>query len=429
MTPNGETLSFISIHKTDDVRQLALKSRPDGVDMAYALEQIAGWQAARRKLPSWADTDGLVFPPHLSMEQCSSEPTAVYKQRLAERLADGNAERHVDLTGGFGVDFSFMSRGFRHKTYVERQENLCRVVAHNMPLLGVEDAEIVCGNTEEYLLNMPHATTIFIDPARRDDHGGRTFAIADCTPDVVALKGELLAHADYVVVKLSPMLDWHKAVADLGNVSEVHIISVKNECKELLLVLSAAGDGQGAAAGLRVCCVDCQPHADGAWHYVSEEYTDGDDFSGTPSCGFPSSAAPSASLSTALLQPGAWIYEPNASIMKAGCFAMLSARYGMPQVAQNSHLFLSESLVEAFPGRRFQVCAVTELNKKALRQALSGIAKANIAVRNFPLSVADLRKKLKLKDGGDTYIFATTLADSRHVLIITKKRVCQNALL
>ena len=215
-------------------------------------------------------------------------------------------------------------------------------------------------------------------------------------------------------------------MADLGNVSEVHIISVKNECKELLLVLSAGGGRQVAAAELRVYCVDCHPHADGAWHYVSEEYTD-DDFSGTPSCGFPSSAAPSASLSSsaALLQPGVWIYEPNASIMKAGCFAMLSARYGMPQVAQNSHLFLSESLVEAFPGRRFQVCAVTELNKKALRQALSGIAKANVTVRNFPLSVADLRKKLKIKDGGDTYIFATTLADSRHVLIITKKAPAQ----
>lgn len=419
LIPNGETLSFISIHKTDDVRQLALKSRPDGVDMAYALEQIAGWQAARRKLPSWADTDGLVFPPHLSMEQCSSEPTAVYKQRLAERLADGNAERHVDLTGGFGVDFSFMSRGFRHKTYVERQETLCRVVAHNMPLLGVKDAEIVCGDTEEYLLNMPHATTIFIDPARRDDHGGRTFAIADCTPDVVALKGELLAHADYVVVKLSPMLDWHKAVADLGNVSEVHIISVKNECKELLLVLSAGGGRQGGAP-LHVCCVDCQQLADGSWHYVSEEYTDGGDICALLPCSSPSAVSPSA-----LLQPGCWIYEPNASIMKAGCFAMISARYGMPQVAQNSHLFLSESLVEAFPGRRFQVCAVTELYKKALRQALSGIAKANVTVRNFPLSVADLRKKLKIKDGGDTYIFATTLADSRHVLIITKKAPAQ----
>ena len=317
------------------------------------------------------------------------------------------------------MDFSFMSRGFRHKTYVERQETLCRVVAHNMPLLGVKDTEIVCGDTEEYLLNMPHATTIFIDPARRDDHGGRTFAIADCTPDVVALKGELLAHADYVVVKLSPMLDWHKAVADLGNVSEVHIISVKNECKELLLVLSAGG-GRQVGAPLHVCCVDCQQLADGSWYYVSEEYTDGGDICALLPCSSPSAVSPSA-----LLQPGCWIYEPNASIMKAGCFAMLSARYGMPQVAQNSHLFLSESLVEAFPGRRFQVCAVTELNKKALRQALSGIARANVTVRNFPLSVADLRKKLKIKDGGDTYIFATTLADSRHVLIITKKAPAQ----
>ena len=222
-----------------------------------------------------------------------------------------------------------------------------------------------------------------------------------------------------VCVKLSPMLDWHKAVADLGNVSEVHIISVKNECKELLLVLSAGGGRQGGAP-LHVCCVDCQQLADGSWHYVSEEYTDGGDICALLPCSSPSAVSPSA-----LLQPGCWIYEPNASIMKAGCFAMLSARYGMPQVAQNSHLFLSESLVEAFPGRRFQVCAVTELNKKALRQALSGIAKANVTVRNFPLSVADLRKKLKIKDGGDTYIFATTLADSRHVLIITKKAPAQ----
>ena len=426
------TSEFVKQFRQADPRKLALQaSRYPDVDMPYALNQIQGWQTALRKLPSWAACDGVVYPPHLNMEQCSSEPTARYKQQVARRWAERipNASRTsmTDLTGGFGVDFSFMSRGFRHKTYVERQETLCRVVAQNMPLLGVKDAEIVCGDTEEYLLNMPHATTIFIDPARRDDHGGRTFAIADCTPDVVALKGELLAHADYVVVKLSPMLDWHKAVADLGNVSEVHIISVKNECKELLLVLSAGGGRQVAAAGLRVYCVDCLPHADGAWHYVSEEYADGDDSCSSLSCCFPSSVAPSAGLSSsaALLQPGAWIYEPNASIMKAGCFAMLSARYGMPQVAQNSHLFLSESLVEAFPGRRFQVCAVTELNKKELRQALSGIAKANVTVRNFPLSVADLRKKLKIKDGGDTYIFATTLADSRHVLIITKKAPAQ----
>ena len=431
------TAEFIVAHRTDDPRQLALQaSRFPDVDMPYALSQIQGWQAARRKLPSFAANQDIVYPPHLSMEQCSSEATALYKAEAVHRLLDsfkgeedvsdkGFGDSMTDLTGGFGVDFYFVSRHFRRAQYTERNAELCQVVEHNFKVLGADNASVVCGDAVEQLRTIDPQTLIFIDPARRDAHGARTFAISDCTPDVMELLPDLRRKARFVMIKLSPMLDWHKAVADLGNVSEVHIISVKNECKELLLVLSAAGDGQGAAAGLRVCCVDCQPHADGAWHYVSEEYTDGDDFSGTPSCGFPSSAAPSASLSTALLQPGAWIYEPNASIMKAGCFAMLSARYGMPQVAQNSHLFLSESLVEAFPGRRFQVCAVTELNKKALRQALSGIAKANIAVRNFPLSVADLRKKLKLKDGGDTYIFATTLADSRHVLIITKKAPAQ----
>lgn len=394
LIPNGETLSFISIHKTDDVRQLALKSRPDGVDMAYALEQIAGWQAARRKLPSWADTDGLVFPPHLSMEQCSSEPTAVYKQRLAERLADGNAERHVDLTGGFGVDFSFMSRGFRHKTYVERQETLCRVVAHNMPLLGVKDAEIVCGDTEEYLLNMPHATTIFIDPARRDDHGGRTFAIADCTPDVVALKGELLAHADYVVVKLSPMLDWHSAVKSVNarltsaSASEVHIVSVDNECKELLIVVTH---------GKKPFSLTCTNNA--------QVFTVADD-----------SLASDIPLLPANNIIPEYLFEPNASIMKAGCFAHLCRQYGIRAVGPNSHFFASSMDHPDFPGRRFRVVAQSTMNRKELRAMLAGLDKANITVRNFPLTVAELRKRLKLKDGGDTYLLATTTSSSAHVL-------------
>lgn len=394
LIPNGETLSFISIHKTDDVRQLALKSRPDGVDMAYALEQIAGWQAARRKLPSWADTDGLVFPPHLSMEQCSSEPTAVYKQRLAERLADGNAERHVDLTGGFGVDFSFMSRGFRHKTYVERQETLCRVVAHNMPLLGVKDTEIVCGDTEEYLLNMPHATTIFIDPARRDDHGGRTFAIADCTPDVVALKGELLAHADYVVVKLSPMLDWHSAVKSVNarltsaSASEVHIVSVDNECKELLIVVTH---------GKKPFSLTCTNNA--------QVFTVADD-----------SLASDIPLLPANNIIPEYLFEPNASIMKAGCFAHLCRQYGIRAVGPNSHFFASSMDHPDFPGRRFRVVAQSTMNRKELRAMLAGLDKANITVRNFPLTVAELRKRLKLKDGGDTYLLATTTSSSAHVL-------------
>lgn len=413
--PNQATITFIANNKTADVRQLSLKTRPADVDIQYALEQIAGWQAARQKLPSWAAVDGIVFPPHLSMEQCSSEPTAIYKQRLVERLAMGNAERHVDLTGGFGVDFSYMSRHFRNKTYVERQEKLCGVARSNMPLLSLGDAEIVCADAEEYLASMPHATTIFVDPARRDGNGGRTFAIADCTPDVMALRDELLRHADSVIVKLSPMLDWHKAVADLGCVAEVHIVSVRNECKELLLVLtlSALADNKETSR-LRLFCVDCQPDSDaeGGWRYVEEEFLTAANIIADMRHAIPPSAYP---------EEGIWLYEPNASLMKAGCFGSLCERYSMPQISPNSHLLLSEKLCASFPGRAFRIISVADMSKKTLRRALSGISKANIATRNFHMSVADLRKRLKLQDGGDTYIFATTLADGKGVLVITEK--------
>lgn len=413
LSPNQATIAFIADNKTADVRQLALKARPGDVDMPYALEQIAGWQTARHKLPSWAAVDGIVFPPHLSMEQCSSEPTAVYKQRLAERLAGDNAERHVDLTGGFGVDFSYMSRRFLYKTYVERQQRLCDTARSNMPLLSLADAEIVCGDAADYLRSMPHATTIFIDPARRDGNGARTFAISDCTPDVMALRDELLQHADSVIVKLSPMLDWHKAADDLECVSEVHIVSVRNECKELLLVLNASTlAGNQGAQEPRLFCVDCQPQADGGWRYVEEEFSLAANSVADVSPAMPPYANPEA---------GMWLYEPNASLMKAGCFNDLSCRYSMPQISSNSHLFLSADFCPSFPGRIFRINAVSDMNKKTLRRTLAGISKANIATRNFHISVADLRKRLKLQDGGSAYIFATTLNDGKGVLLITEK--------
>lgn len=408
-----QTIDYIASNKTADVRQLALKPRPAGVDMQYALEQISGWQAARQKLPQWAAVDGIVFPPHLSMEQCSSEPTAIYKQRLADRLANGNADRHVDLTGGFGVDFSYMARHFRHKTYVERQQHLCDTVGSNMPLLSLADAEIVCADAEEYLRHMSHATTIFVDPARRDGNGARTFAISDCTPDVMALRDDLLSHADNVIVKLSPMLDWHKAATDLGCVKEVHIVSVRNECKELLLVLSGQLlDKNSSPSRPRLFCVDCQPDADGGWRYVEEMFPMAANGVADSQEAIPPYADP---------HTGMWLYEPNASLMKAGCFDILSSRYGMPQISANSHLFLSDALCATFPGRVFRISAVSDMSKKTLRRSLAGISRANIATRNFHMSVADLRKRLKLHDGGTAYIFATTLADGHGVLLITEK--------
>lgn len=395
---NQETLSYIKNHRTDDPRKLALQSHPSDVDMPYALEQIAGWQAARHKLPRWASIEDIIYPPHLSMEQCSSQTTAIYKQQVAKRLLGDDAGMLVDLTGGYGVDFSYMARAFRHEVYVERQKVLCEAAHHNFPLLGIGDAEIICGDGAEYLGRIDHVSMIYLDPARRDNNGGRTYGIADCTPDVTALRDVLMKKADYVMVKLSPMLDWHKAVEDVGNVCEVHIVSVKNECKELLLVIDCR---ENRRQTLQVSCVN----------YSGDNTATTDIFS-------PEDCLEAASASFADPVEQSYVYEPNASLMKFGSFEPLRRKYGVMQIAPNSNLFVSRDNVEDFPGRRFLIKAVSGMNKMELRHILGSIDKANITTRNFPLSVGELRKRLKLKDGGDTYIFATTLQDGSHKLLV-----------
>ena len=417
------TAEFIREYRERDIRQLALQANrfPD-VDMTYALDQIQGWQIARRKLPKWAACDGVIFPPHLSMEQCSSEPTAQYKLNLAMEWTTLNSElstqncrrqqfktqnskfktstRMTDLTGGFGVDFSFTSCAFAAATYVERNEQLCHIVEHNLPLLGLNNATVVCADAVEYLSTVEPQTMLFLDPARRDEHGAKTVMLADCTPDVVQLLPQLLEKSRFTMLKLSPMLDWHKAVDDLqGTVREVHIVSVGGECKELLLVLSTVVESE-----LKVYCADLSTASDTSSLFV---YT-------------PGSSAPVAN-SKLKTQNSKFVHEPNASIMKAGCFDELAAAYSVSPVSRNSHLFLSDEPVEGFPGRSFVVERVTTMNKSELRKALVGIEKANIATRNFPLTVAELRKRLKIKDGGDVYIFATTTAEGEHLLLISRK--------
>ena len=521
------TAEFIQEYREKDTRQLALRSArfPD-VDMPYALDQIKGWQTARRKLPTWAACDGIVYPPHLSMEQCSSEPTAQYKLNLAmewscriessefrvesseervessERRVESSARevesselrvensegevessefrvensegevnnfssgqpatlnsqlstlnpqpatlnsqlstlnchasRMTDLTGGFGVDFSFTSCAFASATYVERNAQLCHMVEHNLPLLGIDNAKVVCADAVDYLSTLDMQTMIFLDPARRDQHGAKTVMLADCTPDVVQLLPQLLKKSRFTMLKLSPMLDWHKAVEDLqGTVREVHIVSVGGECKELLLVLSEEIESE-----LKVFCADLEAGGSslsgGSSGSSCSSLSSEPSFPRTPSS--PSaSSTPSLSASLFVYAPGSscpapnsklktqnskFLHEPNASIMKAGCFDELAAAYGVSPVSRNSHLFLSAEPVDGFPGRSFSIERVTTLNKRELRQALAGIEKANIATRNFPLSVAELRKRLKLKDGGDVYIFATTTAEDEHLLLISHK--------
>ena len=522
---NQATFDFICQHQDDDVRQLAfLGSKYPEVDMPFALDQIRGRKMARVKLPRWASIDGIIYPPHISMEQCSSEQTALYKAELAARLLglsssssengeekekesenasnlhlseicefagkgavdsefakneatckkqqilteskenvnETKEEPHegdfseetgfVDLTGGFGVDFSYIASRLGVKSmYVERQTHLCEVAKENFGRLGLKNAIVKNGDGIEVLHSFASKKEaaasdslgitedqsqsllktnlglklIFIDPARRDDAGNKVVSLKDCTPDVTLLQEEMLSKADYVIIKLSPMLDWHRAVSELNCVQEVHIISVNNECKELLLVLSARNmggmeassadgdsgedvidgaegtDGEVKHAGnLRIYCIN------DAQSFVCDESD---------------METSSVKIAPSTLEEMQYLYEPNASLMKAGCFGVLSGRYDARMLSKNSHLFVSQAPIEAFPGRSFRIIAISSFNKKELKRHLSGITKANIATRNFPLSVAELRKRLKLKDGGETYIFATTLSDESHVLVITEK--------
>lgn len=470
---NQATQDFIHHHQDDDVRQLAfLGSKNPEVNMPFALDQIRGRQMARIKLPRWASIDGIIYPPHISMEQCSSEQTALYKAELAARLlgvsslsslqgeiapqgdnskicefasdravdskfaqnedtcekqqiltdvgdsvnkikadacsGDSVAEiEFADLTGGLGVDFSYIATQLDVKSmYVERQKHLCEAAKENFERLGLKNVVVKNGDGVEVLHAIPDHSglrVIYLDPARRDDAGNKVVSLQDCTPDVTRLQDEMLQKADFIVIKLSPMLDWHRAVSELRCVREVHVVSVNNECKELLLVLSARNMGENNQ--LRICSVN-----------------DNQSFV----CDDAEMASSVARIAAADLDSAQYLYEPNASLMKAGCFGVLSERYSVSMLSKNSHLFVSQSPVVDFPGRSFRIRAVSSFNKKELKRQLQGIEKANIATRNFPLSVAELRKRLKLKDGGETYIFATTLSDDSHVLLITDK-ILENA--
>lgn len=402
---NEQTRLFIASHLNDDVRALALKGcRDTDVDIDFALRQIAGWQTARRKLPAWAEVEGLVYPPHLSMEQCSGQPAALYKKRLAMRLLDGNDRATgVDLTGGFGVDFSFMAGCYHHAVYVERQEELCRIARHNMPLLGIDNAEVVCDEAEHYISCMDRADIIYMDPARRDPHGARTYSISDCTPDVAELLPQLLDKSRFVIVKLSPMLDWKKAADDLGGktadnhgnkVAEIHIVSTGGECRELLLVIDS--ERNSVASPDIYCVADDMVTMIGADEQVRMARIAADGYH---------------------QWGGTYLYVPDTSLMKSGCWGAISSMFGVEMIAANSHLFISRSRLDDFPGRTFVIDDVSTMNKRELKRMLGGITKANIAVRNFPLTANQLRQRLKMGDGGDCFLFATTTHDGTHVII------------
>lgn len=387
-----ETIDFIEEHINDDVRKLALKSiKSNNVDVNAAIVQIAARRIARVKIPKWFNTKGLLYPVHLSMEQCSSQRTAQYKSSFLK----GNS--FTDLTGGLGIDFSFIAANFKVANYVERNRDLCEIAENNFPLLGLTNFFIHNGDGVEYLESMDSVDLIFIDPARRDGNGGKIVAISDCEPDVAQLEELLVSKAKRVVVKLSPMLDMSMAIKEMKYIFEIHIISVDNECKELLLLL----DKQNYSKNPVTYCVNITSDREEIYRFLPEDEK-------------------KKEVEYAI-NIGSYLYEPNSSIMKAGAYKSIASSFNIKKLNVNSHLYTSEELNSDFPGRVFRVNSYSGFSKKELKEFLKNMDKANITVRNFPASVEELRKRTKLKDGGDNYIFATTLADEKKVLICCEK--------
>lgn len=387
---SGTFNEFVKEHENDDIRVLALRATqyPE-IDMQLAIRQITGRRIAKEKIPSWYVNENILYPKHLSLEQSSSEKTARYKANLV------NGDSMIDLTGGMGIDFSFLAAKFRHAIYVEQQTELTEIALHNFKELGLTNVVVKNEEALSYLQDTPPIDLIYIDPARRDIVGRKTVSIEDCTPNILELESLLEEKGKETMIKLSPMLDITLALKSLSNISDVHIISYNNECKELLFIKK-------------------KTDKETLYHCVNilKEKTD--------ILSFTRDKEEEAAISYKP-QIGHYLYEPNSSIMKAGAYKYLSTYYSINKIHPNSHLYTSDSLIPNFQGRSFIIENVSSLNKKEVKQYLHNIKQANITTRNFPLSVQELRKRIGLKEGGDIFIFATTLADERKVLLICKK--------
>ena len=386
----SELEQFIEDNRNEDVKKLALRSSSLlGENLNYVLTQISGWQRCRAKIPSWSKVKGVKFPVQLSMEQCSSEQTAYLKSQLIK------GETLVDLTGGFGVDCAFLSQSFQQVFYVEKNSELADIVTHNYRELGLTNISVNKADAVDYLKTMKPVSTIYIDPARRDDYGRKMVSIRDCLPNLSELRNLLFEKADDVWVKYSPMLDISLAIKELESVVELFVISVENECKELLFHLKKEGNKEP-----KITCFNLQQKGNSQFEFTYHE----------------------ESLQSLLLidRVENYLYEPNSSIMKAGCFKRLCEVYKLRKLDVNSHLYTSGQLQFDFPGRIFQVEETSTLNKKSLKALLAGVTKANVTLRNFPMSVDEFRKRMKIKEGGDCYLFGTTIAGVNSIIKCTK---------
>jgi len=392
MEINEATKTYILAHTHDDVRQLALRGCKDAdVDFKFALQQIEGRQKAKEKLPDFFENESVCYPPTVSMEQCSSTLTAQYKASLVE------GESFADLSGGFGIDTFALSRKFQYGHHIEPNTELSEMVQHNARVLNINNLEFHQSTMEAVLSQLPYVDCLYLDPSRRDVQGNRVVRLEECTPNVLEWKTALLEKCKTLMVKLSPMIDIKRTLLQLPEVSAVHTVAVNGECKEVILMLSSvqsATDRTFKAVNLR---------KEGEQSFVTTQREEEE------------------SVPMLTQAPGHYLYEPNAAILKAGAFKSVAVQYHVEKLHPHTHLYSSDTLVSDFPGRAFEIEQVIPFNKKRIKQAIGDIAKANVAVRNFPITAESLRALLKVKDGGDIYLFGATLADGQYVLLKTKK--------
>ena len=410
------TWQFIDAHIDTDVNKLALqKSKYKDIDFEFAIQQIHGRQKTRDKLPYLGNVPRFVFPPSLALEQCSSEITARYKRDLINdifcrdarpcafagddpNLPKGDARPIVstvaDLTGGFGIDTLSFAPSFQTCHYVEPQRHLCDIMEYNSHLLHLDHVQVHQTTMEDFLPEMEEVDVMYADPSRRDNHGSRVVGLEDCSPNILLYKDLLLRKCRLLMLKLSPMLDLKRALAQLPETFEVHVVAVDGECKELLFLLEKdkSEDVKFVAANLKND--QCEQFC-----FTAKEET--------------------VALPTYAKEVKKYLYEPNAAILKAGAFKSLAVRYGLEKLHPHTHLYTADTQLETFPGRCFQVARV--LSVKDALQLKNEIPKANVSVRNFPLSADELRKKLKLADGGEVYLFGTTVEKDRKVVMLCQK--------
>ncbi|MCQ2284988.1 MAG: SAM-dependent methyltransferase [Bacteroidales bacterium] len=391
MKINEATTAFIREHQDDNPRELALRGckLPD-VDFHMAIQQIQGRQKAQSKLPDFYANEQIWYPATVSLEQCSSSATAEYKASLIE------GSTFVDFSGGFGVDTFAFAKKFKLCQYVEFQPELCQIAEHNAAILNIHNIQFHCGNMEEMLPQMEPVNTIYLDPSRRDEHGNRVISIEQCSPNISILKDSLLEKANRIMVKLSPMIDLKQTIRTLPEVESAHIVSVNGECKEILLLMT-----KGDHTNRTFVAADIRSDKT---HTFS--FTENEELTATPQ------------LAVHLQK---YLLEPNASVLKAGAFKTIATRFGLQKLHPHSHLYLSTTPIEDFPGRIFEIIDCFVPNKKAIKEHLKDIRQANVSIRNFPLTAESLKQKLKLSDGGDIYLFGTTWHNDERIILVSRK--------